>query len=1294
LFWHFVKFKLPFEKNNDKYVIIKFLLLILQKYLTYLILNITSHENFIYFYFNVYINIVFCQSPLDGQKTEAQIKIFISKNIKSYNLGFKKLKEIEESMKSESLNHNLKFDQKNLDKTIYAIKELELRKQFFKENPSKTFTSQDLLKANKGILQLCADGDFEAGLPTTNPYVFTSGNTDATLGADIDTSGFTQFFPNATTVNNFGAFATLVSVGFDPTIPTVSRVNSGNRALKLNFQQASILATDVVTVSKNFSINQNFFDFNYNLILNDPGAGHTPNQKPFFSVRIYDSARVLLKKVNILSDPADCTLTATSPPPGFGGTILTTGWRCARIDTTDLNLFNEPVTVEFVIADCSLGGHFGTVYIDDICNSNCTNPIFGSINLDYRSGGFCPTTTQVICGTYQLPLNSQSQSVVLNVIQNGLIVGSVPAPSTLTASTFCFNVPVSTFGPNPLGDFDYQVVGNFVRTCAINYQLQPLVANNTDYLNPDVAFYPARAFADNFTVSCNSNPVFNVLSNDINVGCNFTATASNVTITQITSNPNIIFNTSTGSVQLVASAPAGTYSMQYQICSLALLGQCSNYTTVTLTKSPTIIDAVDDDYSALPFAPCTNISFKFLDNDRLCGSPINLSDVILSLPSPILIPGATISSLGIITLPSNLISGTYGLVYKICQTSNPTNCDTATIKFIISPANIIAVNDNFSLIPINNVTGGTSSSVLTNDSYNGGSITTSLGLTLNLVSPISLTGATINNLGVVTVPPNTTPGYYTLTYRLSNCFSSRTATVRLFVESALINFTSVRANSAVKQIALQSTGKIIIIGSFSNYNNIIINSYIARLNTDLSLDTSFATISGLQQFQNISIQSDDKIIMVGQNLPKGIIRLNSNGSIDPTFNLGGAGFPLSNSIPHCGIQLDGKILVSCGLPTTYNGVNVKNLIRLNTDGTLDPTFIMPFNDTPATSTTTGNLQIRGIRKFALQPNGKIIVASLNGVPFPNLIGEQPSLFRINSDGSLDTTFQFGWTGARNFNQPGQDISTNPCLSCYGPIEDIEILTSGEIIVAGSFLTYNGTTVKNIVKLGTTGILDGTFNSNSSTDKGILDVEQDIDIISGLANGIFIAGEFSTYSNTLQTADRLTRIGLNGIKSPNFNTGTTPILGNLSSYITSSGPVSYIRKTVNALKRQPDKKVILGGFFSKYNNINAENITRINPTIGGNQSKVSLNNSEYNISFSDKIIPYPNPFNDKIIIDLSDILIDYDLITITNILGKIVYQEKLIAKAVNEIGLTNLSSGCYFARLSNIESNVFVKLVKR
>lgn len=209
------------------------------------------------------------------------------------------------------------------------------------------------------------------------------------------------------------------------------------------------------------------------------------------------------------------------------------------------------------------------------------------------------------------------------------------------------------------------------------------------------------------------------------------------------------------------------------------------------------------------------------------------------------------------------------------------------------------------------------------------------------------------------------------------------------------------ANSTIKAMIVQPDGCIVICGIFTSFNGVS-RSGIARINADGSLDTSFDPGAGLS-FSNgytLARQTDGKIIVGGffqkvNGVTRGnIARLNSDGSLDNSFATGSGA---SGWIESLQLQPDGNIVIA-GAFSTYNDVSRKGVARLLSDGSLDTSF------TPGTAVENG-----WPYAVAAQPDGKIII----GGWFTLVQGKVRSrIARFNSDGSLDESFAPG-IGASN-----------------------------------------------------------------------------------------------------------------------------------------------------------------------------------------------------------------------------------------------------------------------------------------
>jgi uncharacterized delta-60 repeat protein len=207
-------------------------------------------------------------------------------------------------------------------------------------------------------------------------------------------------------------------------------------------------------------------------------------------------------------------------------------------------------------------------------------------------------------------------------------------------------------------------------------------------------------------------------------------------------------------------------------------------------------------------------------------------------------------------------------------------------------------------------------------------------------------------------------------------------------------FTEPLSDHPVRSIVVQPDGKSLISGYFTMIGQQT-RHYLARLNVNGSVDTSFADPNADSDVYTIALQPDGKILVGGAfttiGMPaqarKFMARLNSNGSLDPGFTGPGVGGGFAAAFA---LQPDGKIIV-VGFITSIGGDPLRNYIaRLNSDGSLDPTFTDPNVD---------NI----VYTLALQPNGKTLIGGVFshvGTPAQS----QLYLARLNANGSVDAGF--------------------------------------------------------------------------------------------------------------------------------------------------------------------------------------------------------------------------------------------------------------------------------------------------
>ena len=209
--------------------------------------------------------------------------------------------------------------------------------------------------------------------------------------------------------------------------------------------------------------------------------------------------------------------------------------------------------------------------------------------------------------------------------------------------------------------------------------------------------------------------------------------------------------------------------------------------------------------------------------------------------------------------------------------------------------------------------------------------------------------------------------------------------------------TTIGGGDQGKAIAIQSNGKILVVGDDSN------DFKVVRYNTDGSLDTSFDSDGkvttdingGFDDGQSVAIQSDGKIVVagmgrVGLNENFAVVRYNTDGSLDTTFDTDGKattdiGTNTTDKANAVAIQSDGKIIAA---GTSNNDFAIA---RYTATGALDTTF-----DTDGKATTDiGTSTTDTANAVAIQSDGKIIAAGTSNDDF--------AVARYTTTGALDTS---------------------------------------------------------------------------------------------------------------------------------------------------------------------------------------------------------------------------------------------------------------------------------------------------
>ncbi|MGY0505907.1 DUF5979 domain-containing protein, partial [Luteimonas sp. e5] len=190
--------------------------------------------------------------------------------------------------------------------------------------------------------------------------------------------------------------------------------------------------------------------------------------------------------------------------------------------------------------------------------------------------------------------------------------------------------------------------------------------------------------------------------------------------TPIGGGPVPVLDPATGEVTVPPGTPAGSYTIEYQICEVLNPTNCDT-ASITVTVSAPVIDAVDDDFSGAPInGGSGGTTTSVLVNDTLNGSPVVPAQVTLT-PGTSPHTGLVMNPDGTITVSAGTPAGTYTYPYTICEVLNPSNCDTATAAVVVAAAPIVATDDVFG--PVNGASGGSAGNAYSNDTLNGAPVT-------------------------------------------------------------------------------------------------------------------------------------------------------------------------------------------------------------------------------------------------------------------------------------------------------------------------------------------------------------------------------------------------------------------------------------------------------------------------------------------------------------------------------------------------------------------------------------------
>lgn len=341
-----------------------------------------------------------------------------------------------------------------------------------------------------------------------------------------------------------------------------------------------------------------------------------------------------------------------------------------------------------------------------------------------------------------------------------------------------------------------------------------------------------------------------------------------------------------------------------------------------------------------------------------------------------------------------------------------------------------------------------------------------------------------------------------------------------------------------------ATGKIYVGGFYNRYNSNTANLLI-RLNPNGTVDSSFNTGTGFTggDVRAIVPVSGSTSIYVGGDFTgysgstcHKVIRINSNGTRDLTFN---PGTSTTGNIYAIALASGSDKLYVGGDFTTYSGSSINRIARVNSNGTLDTSFnvgagairfgdsttpfvygILPVTQSDGQIYIVGSFnyysgsQVNGIAR--INSNGTSVstssfnpgvgnAAGVNGAPyvirqvlnstsvyvggnFSTYSGSAATkLVKINSNGTRDTAFNVG----------------NTTGIIYRIADTLD--GSGDIYVGGSFTTYSGSSgPSRIVRVRSNGTINTSVSFGTGFNNSVLAIEPTS------SNQVYMGGNFTSY----------------------------------------------------------------------------------------------------------------------------------------------------------------------------------------
>lgn len=273
-----------------------------------------------------------------------------------------------------------------------------------------------------------------------------------------------------------------------------------------------------------------------------------------------------------------------------------------------------------------------------------------------------------------------------------------------------------------------------------------------------------------------------------------------------------------------------------------------------------------------------------------------------------------------------------------------------------------------------------------------------------------------------------------------------------------------------KSVAIQSDGKIVVAGWEGS--NVMVLRYTASGTLDTTFGTGGKVIINLagsaENAYAVEIQSDGKIVVAGwvnnTTTDTFVLRLNSDGTTDTSFGTSGVvtldlgGSTKSDQVYDLLIRSTGEILLLSQMYLYNTNAGSFAVTQLESDGTLDTSF-----GSGGTYYYTGGSDDIANR-MALQSDGKLVITGHGNGSYWTT-GSDLFAMRLTTSGAPDSTF--GTSGISRLAVTGNQIGNG----------GVAIQSDGKIVIGGTYEISGSAHDFLVVRLTTSGALDTTFSGD-------------------------------------------------------------------------------------------------------------------------------------------------------------------------------------------------------------------------